>query len=64
MQITELKQKLDFYSDAIYQKGYDLGWSAALESLEMVSDALWNRGDSATAQEIRKVINLVRGQNG
>ena len=63
MQITELKQKLDFYSDAIYQKGFDLGWESALETLDAVSDALWNKGESATGQALRDVINRVRGQH-
>jgi hypothetical protein len=61
MTITELKQKQDFYTDAIYQKGYDLGWEAALETLEQVSDSLWNKGETATGQSLRDIINRVRG---
>jgi hypothetical protein len=63
MEITELKEKLEFYHDAIYQKGYDLGWESALETLDAVSDALWNKGMTATGQSLREIIKSVRGQH-
>lgn len=63
MEIHELLEKVSFYNEAIYQKGYDLGWESALEELDQVSDALWNRGETATGQALRDVINRVRGQN-
>ena len=63
MEINELKQKLEFYQDAIYQEGYDLGWEAALETLDQLADALWNKGMSATGQSLREIIKSVREQN-
>jgi len=63
MDINEIKEKLDFYTDAIYQKGFDSGWNVALEEMEQLSDRLWNNGDSATGQSIRDVLNRLRGKH-
>lgn len=60
MEINEIKQQTEFLQDVLYQKGYDLGWEAALETMQQVSDRLWNRGDSATGEMLRNVINQVR----
>jgi hypothetical protein len=63
MEINEIKQQTEFLQDVLYQKGYDLGWEAALETMQQVSDTLWNRGDSATGEMLRDVINRVRSGN-
>ena len=63
MEINEIKQQAEFLQDVLYQKGYDLGWEAALETMQQVSDTLWNRGDSATGEMLRDVINRVRSGN-
>lgn len=63
MEINEIKQQTEFLQDVLYQKGYDLGWESALESMEQVSDRLWNRGDSATGEMLRDIINRVRSGN-
>lgn len=63
MEINEVKQKLEFYHDALYQAGFDLGWNAALESLEHIADALWNSGQSATGESLRDILNRVRKQD-
>ena len=60
MDIYTIKQQTEFLQDVIYQKGYDLGWESALEQMEQVSDRLWNRGESATGEMLRNIINQVR----
>ena len=63
MDIYTIKQKVEFLQDVIYQKGYDLGREATLEEMEQISDRLWNRGDSATGEMLRDIINRVRSGN-
>lgn len=60
MKITELKSKLDFYVDSIYQQGYDLGYESALEEFDRIADALWNQKLHADAEILRMVIKSVR----
>jgi hypothetical protein len=60
MELFEIKQQTEFLQDVLYQKGYDLGWEAALEAMDQLADRLWNRGDSATGEMLRDVINRVR----
>jgi hypothetical protein len=64
MLISEIKQRIDFYQDAIYQKGYDLGRESTLEEMEQISDKLWNRGDTATGTALRDIIKRVRELDG
>lgn len=59
MKIDELKQNLDFYVDAIFQRGYDLGWESVVAQLESFSDREWNNGNKTTAEVIRKVIKTI-----
>lgn len=61
MTIKEAKDKLLFYIDAIYEKGYNLGWESVLEELEIHSDELWNNGAKAEAEAIRAKIKELRG---
>ena len=63
MDIYTIKQKVEFLQDVIYQKGYDLGREATLEEMEQISDRLWNRGESATGEMLRDIINRVRSGN-
>lgn len=60
MKINELKSKLDFYVDSIYQKGYDLGYEASLEEFDRIADGLWNQGLHADAEILRMAIKSVR----
>lgn len=60
MKINELKSKLDFYVDSIYQKGYDLGYEAALEEFDQIADRLWNEGLETDAEILRMVVASVR----
>lgn len=60
MKINELKSKLDFYVDSIYQQGYDLGYEAALEEFDQIADRLWNEGLETDAEILRMVVASVR----
>ena len=62
MKITELKSKLDFYADALYQKGYDLGFESLLEELEQISDSWHNNGFTAPAEMLRLEIRKIRSE--
>lgn len=57
MLITELKGKVEFYVDAMFQAGYDRGWNQVLVELDEMSNREWNLGNRVTAEVIRKVIN-------
>lgn len=59
MKIDELKQNLDFYVDAIFQRGYDLGWESVLTQLDNLSNTEWNNGNKATAEVIRRVVKQI-----
>lgn len=56
MKTDEIKQQVDFYVDALFQKGYDLGYKSVLEELEQMSDSHWNDGNKVTAEILRKAI--------
>lgn len=60
MKLNELKSKLDFYVDSIYQKGYDLGYETVLEEFDQIADAIWNKGLETDAEVLRMVIASVR----
>jgi hypothetical protein len=59
MKIDELKQNLDFYVDAIFQRGYDLGWESVLAQLDHYSNVEWNNGNHTTADVIRKALKQI-----
>lgn len=60
MKISEIKNQLDFFTDALFQRGYDLGWNSVLEELEQAADREWNIGNKTTAEVIRKAIKTFR----
>jgi hypothetical protein len=62
VKISELKSKLDFYADAIYQKGYDLGFDSILEELEQISDSWHNNGFTTPAEMLRLEIKKLRSE--
>lgn len=62
VKLTELKSKLDFYADAIYQKGYDLGFESILEELEQISDSWHNNGFTTPAEMLRLEIRKLRSE--
>jgi hypothetical protein len=59
MKTDEIKRQLDFYVDALFQKGYDLGWVSVIEQLQYMSDTEWNNGNKVTAEIIRKAIKEI-----
>jgi hypothetical protein len=60
MKTSELKSKLDFYADALYQKGYELGYECALEELDVISNQLWNDGLEIQANALRDALEAIR----
>ena len=62
MSINDLKSKLDFHVDAIYQKGYDLGFESLLEELEQISDSWHNNGFTTPAEMLRLEIRKLRSE--
>jgi hypothetical protein len=59
MRVNEIKGKLDFYADALFQTGFDMGWNSIAEQLQQLSDNEWNEGNAARAEAIRWAINHV-----
>ena len=60
MKVNEIKGQLDFFTDALFQTGYDMGWNSVLEELDQMSDDEWNQGDAARAEAIRWAVNKLR----
>jgi hypothetical protein len=63
MKLSELKSKLDFYQDVLYQKGYDLGVISLLEDFEQIADSWHNNGFTAPAEMLRQEIRKLRSEN-
>lgn len=63
MTIPEFKKTFEFLTDRLYQLGYDKGWQALIEELELRADAEWNMGNGVTADIIRKLANEMRHGN-
>ena len=59
----EIKKQLDFYLDALYQKGYDLGWNSVIEELEQRADKEWNLNNKTTAEVLRKAVKALKGED-
>lgn len=60
MRVNEIKEKLSFYADAMFQSGFDLGWNSILEEIENTSDLEWNNGNKVTAEVLRKLVKELR----
>lgn len=60
MKIQEIKSNMEFYMDAMYQKGFDLGWDTALEDLEQMSDNWYNAGKTIEAEALRNAVKEMR----
>jgi len=63
MKISEIKEHVDYLQDVLYQAGYDLGWEQAIEDLEQLADAEWNRNNKTTAEVLRKAIKTMKGED-
>ncbi len=62
MKLPELKREIEFLQDAIYQKGYDLGFQSILEELEQISDSWHNNGFTTPAEMLRLEIRKLRSE--
>lgn len=62
MRVNEIKGQLDFFTDALFQAGYDMGWNSVLEEIEQLSDNEWNNGQPARAEALRWATNKIRGE--
>jgi uncharacterized protein YpuA (DUF1002 family) len=60
MKIHEIKNNIEFNLDALYQKGFDLGWDTVLEDLEQMSDNWYNTGKTTEAETLRNAIKEMR----
>lgn len=60
MRVNEIKGQLDFFVDALFQAGYDMGWNSVLEELDQLADREWNNGLPASAEVIRAAVNQMR----
>lgn len=63
MRVKEIKQQIEFQTDALFQAGYDMGWNAILNELDELSNKEWNIGNRVTAEVIRKVVKELGGSN-
>ena len=63
MRVKEIKQQIEFQTDALFQAGYDMGWNAILNELDQLSNKEWNIGNRVTAEVIRKVVKELGGSN-
>lgn len=56
MRVKEIKQQIEFQTDALFQAGYDMGWNSLLNELDELSNKEWNIGNRATAEVIRRIV--------
>lgn len=56
MRVKEIKQQIEFQTDALFQAGYDMGWNSVLNELDELSNKEWNIGNRATAEVIRRIV--------
>ena len=57
MKVSEIKSQLEFFTDSLFQVGYDMGWNSVLEELEQAADREWNIGNKTTAEVLRKSLS-------
>lgn len=60
MKVNEIKTQIEFFTDSLFQAGYDMGWNAVLEELQQASDREWNNGNKTTAEVIRKALKEIQ----
>lgn len=63
MKVNEIKTQLEFFTDSLFQVGYDMGWNSVLEELQQLSDREWNNGNKTTAEVIRKAVKEIRAED-
>lgn len=60
MKVNEIKNQIEFFTDSLFQAGYDMGWNSVLEELQQLSDREWNNGNTTTAEVIRKALEEIQ----
>lgn len=60
MRVNEIKGQLDFFTDALFQAGYDMGWNSVLEEMDQLADREWNKGNAVMGEAIRSAVNNIR----
>lgn len=60
MKVNEIKTQIEFFTDSLFQAGYDMGWNSVLEELQQLSDREWNNGNKTTAEVIRKALKEIQ----
>jgi len=63
MRVKDIKQQIEFQTDALFQAGYDMGWNSVLNELDELSNKEWNIGNRVTAEVIRKIVKELGGSN-
>ena len=62
MRVKDIKQQIEFQTDALFQAGYDMGWNSLLNELDELSNKEWNNGQPARAEALRWATNKIRGE--
>lgn len=63
MRVKDIKQQIEFQTDALFQAGYDMGWNAVLVELDELSNKEWNIGNRVTADVIRRIVKELGASN-
>lgn len=59
MNANEIQQQINYLNDLTLQKGFDMGWEAVVEQLELEADNMHNQGQELNAQVVRKLIRKI-----
>lgn len=59
MNASEIQQQIAYLNDLMLQKGFDMGWEAVVEQLELEADTMHNQGQELNAQVVRKLIKKI-----
>lgn len=59
MNANEIQQQINYLNDLTLQKGFDMGWEAVVEQLELEADNMHNQGQELNAQLVRKLIRKI-----
>lgn len=59
MNASEIQQQIAYLNDLMLQKGFDMGWEAVVEQLELEADNMHNQGQELNAQVVRKLIKKI-----
>ncbi len=63
MRVKDIKQQIEFQTDALFQAGYDMGFNSVLAELDELSNKEWNIGNRVTAEVIRRIVKELGASN-